>query len=147
VLCKSSTATKIKGEIMTNKFFVYGTLKVGGRFSHYFNNVRKNVSKAKVKGFDLYEVANGSSGFPGIVKGGGTVIGEVHEFGNDVLKDIVDAMDQIEGCDPRYPERGLYRREIAKVELENGEEIDANIYIYNGVTYEASKIKNGNWEI
>jgi gamma-glutamylcyclotransferase (GGCT)/AIG2-like uncharacterized protein YtfP len=146
-LCKSSTATKIKGEIMTNKFFVYGTLKIGGRFSRYFDNTRKSSSKAKVKGFDLYEVSRGFNGYPGIVNGDGVVIGEVHDFDDDVLNQVIEVMDQIEGCDPNNPERGLYRREVVEAELENGDKVDVNIYIYNGVTYETSKISSGNWEL
>jgi len=132
---------------MTNKFFVYGTLKIGGRFSRYFDNIRKSSTKAKVSGFDLYEVSRGFNGFPGVVNGKGTVVGEVHEFEDNVVDQVTEVMDQIEGCDPKNPDRGLYRREIVEVELENGEKVNANIYIYNGVTYETSKINNGDWKL
>lgn len=130
-----------------NKFFVYGTLKIGGRFSKYFDNTRKSSTKAKVRGFDLYEVSRGFNGFPGIVGGEGTVIGEVHEFDNEILDQVVEVMDQIEGCDPKNPDRGLYRREVVEAELENGKKVDVNIYIYNGVTYKTSKINDGNWKL
>ena len=48
---------------MTNKFFVYGTLKVGGRFAKSFDNLRSSFTEARIEGFDLFDLGN----FPGIV--------------------------------------------------------------------------------
>ena len=61
------------------KFFVYGTLKVGGRFATRFDHLRRQSVKGVVEGMTLYNLG----WYPGIKPGKGVVCGEVHEYDNE----------------------------------------------------------------
>ena len=132
-----------------NKFFVYGTLKVGGFFAEAFDELRTECKNAKLKGFDLFKIGGGSSSwFPGIIKGKGEVIGELHAYNKDYIKEVFANMDAIEGYNEKDPARSLYRREKAVVELEDGSTEEANVYIFNNkMPKEFPKIESGIWPI
>jgi len=126
-----------------NKFFVYGTLKIGGGFAKQFDSVRKSSTKAVLKGFDLYGIgASGSAGFPGIVPGDGEVHGEVHEFSKDKLVMVTRNMDYIEG------EGNLYFREEHNITYADGTEELVNVYVFGPKMHpDYPKIESGIWEI
>lgn len=130
-----------------NKFFVYGTLKVGGFFAAHFDKVRKTHKSAKLKGFDLYRIGSGrNSWFPGIVEGNGEVIGEIHEYEDADL--VLDAMDHIEGYNAADPKNSFYRRKVLEVELEDGFIEKAFVYIFNDELDEAwPQLETGVWPI
>lgn len=134
---------------MSKKFFVYGTLKKGGRFAHSFDQFRTSSRVATLKGFDLFGVgANGCAGFPGIIKGDGEVIGELHEYDEKSIKEVFSHMDMIEGYKEEYPETSLYLRDTAQVTLEDGTVEEANIYIFNQeVQDNYPRIDSGIWPI
>lgn len=132
-----------------DKFFVYGTLKVGGYFAESFDGLRTDCQIAKLKGFDLFKIGGGSlSWFPGIVEGKGEVVGELHTYKEEHIKEVFTHMDAIEGYDENNPARSLYRREKAVVTLEDGSIETANIYIFNSkIPKEYPKINSGKWDI
>lgn len=124
----------------SKKFFVYGTLKVGGYFSHGLNPFRKSSIRATIKGFNLYDLG----AFPGILPGDGEVFGELHEY--DEYDKVLAIMDHIEGYNGT--EDSLYMREEVEVELEDGETETALVYVFNQEDPpEATKIKNGTWKV
>ena len=123
----------------TEKFFVYGTLKVGGHFAKEFDNTRVKSMKAKVKGFDLFDLGY----FPGIVPGEGTVYGELHEYKNP--EKVTKAMDRIEGYN-EGTDSGLYVRRKAWVEISKGKTVEANLYIFNNkLSSDSKKVDSGVW--
>ena len=95
--------------------FVYGTLKKG-HGNNYLLQEAEYLGKAiTYKRFRLFDV-----GFPYAVpsKDGARIRGEVYK----VNPEIMQALDWLEG----FPTH--YKRQIIKVELENGEVIEAWIY-------------------
>ncbi len=124
-----------------NKFFVYGTLKIGGRFATYFDVVRKS----SVKGILTNHVLYNFNLFPGIIEGDGNVIGELHEY--DEPKQVLMIMDDIEGFH-NNSETDLYKRKTTTILTENDEQVLAWVYIYNQKLPKSSeKILSGEWVI
>ncbi len=125
----------------TDLFFVYGTLKVGGRFAKQFDSARLNSVKAEVEKFDLFDLGS----FPGIKPGTGKVVGELHEY-KDPEK-VTHSMDMIEGYQPELRD-GMYLRRRVQVKTEAGEIKEANIYVFNfKVPKHAKKIESGCWPL
>jgi len=122
------------------KFFVYGTLKVGGRFAERFDSLRVNSMPASVEGFHLFDLGS----FPGILPGNGVVYGELHEYGEDVTR----AMDTIEGYRSDDEDNSLYLRREVEVTTATGKTDKASIYIFNRKDYDDSKmIESGVWKL
>lgn len=134
---------------MTNKFFVYGTLKVNGYFAHAFNDLRETSVDAKLKNFNLYKVGNGlDAWFPGVVPGNGVVFGEVHRYNSKYIEQVYRAMDRIEGYIPSNPEKSLYKRQLLEVELVDGTTEVANVYVYNRkIERNFELVTNGVWDV
>jgi len=113
-----------------NKVFVYGTLKVGGRFAERFDNSRMNVEECSING-TMYDT---KSGYPMILIGTGDVItGELHTY--DDFAGVLDVMDMIEGY-PTY-----YSRSVINVD---GEEV----FVYHGINEQVAsmeKVESGTW--
>jgi len=130
---------------MTNKFFVYGSLKIGGYFADQFDEKRKECTKASIKGFNLYNLG----AFPAIVKGDGEVYGELHTFSKDDVKSVTARFDMIEGFYEEDKKQSLYIRESMNVVTENGKIEKANIYIFNDdlTDYKDKIIKSGKYEL
>jgi len=131
-----------------NKFFVYGTLKVGGYFAKQFDYTRKSSKVATLHNHDLFVVGNVPSQFPGAVPGKGSIIGEIHEFALNQVMPITTCMDMIEGYSKKCEYESLYLRRILSVELEDGSLVDANVYLFNRpIKKQYKKIESGIWEI
>jgi gamma-glutamylcyclotransferase (GGCT)/AIG2-like uncharacterized protein YtfP len=113
------------------RIFVYGTLRKG-ECRHYFLEDSRFIGYARVKGYLLYNLG----AYPGMVQGGGEVVGEVYEIPESFLKKL----DLVEGV----PE--LYRRELIEVTLENGQTISAYAYIYNRKIDNKLLISSGDWK-
>lgn len=131
------------------KFFVYGTLKVGGYFAENFDSVRKTVDKAVLKGYDMYGIGHtGHAAYPGIVPGDGEVHGEVHTFDEKHQKAVLSAIDGIEGYHAADEKGSLYLRKKVPVQLEDGTEEEAFVYIFNnGIQKYYGKIEDGVWDV
>ena len=119
------------------KVFVYGTLKVGGRFSVHVDEMREEVVPHTLHGYEMYSI-NGM--YPAIKEGDGTVYGEIHTLDEKALP----ILDRIEGYNVGNKEGSLYLRETILVE---GEEV--YVYVFNDKEYldRCEKIINGIWEI
>lgn len=126
----------------TDYFFVYGTLKKGGSFASEFDSFRVYSKAATIKGFELFNLG----WFPGIVKGNGEVIGELHEYKN--LDFVKQRIDNIEGYSEDYESSSLFLRRRVTAITENGEKVEANAYLFNrSIPNEAKKIENGVWNL
>ncbi len=135
-------------QVRLNKFFVYGTLKVGGEFAKQFDGYRKSVEKAKLIGYDMFKVNTMSPiGFPAAVAGNGIIIGEVHTFPKEYIPEIIRAMDYIECYNKRNEGNSLYLRKQLPVELNNGYTELAYVYLYRTDTAKFDKVESGVWEI
>jgi len=131
-----------------NKFFVYGTLKVGGYFAGQFDYTRESSKVATLHNHDLFAVGGVPSQFPGAVPGKGSIIGEIHEFAQNQTVSVTMSMDTIEGYSRKYESESLYLRRILPVELEDGSMVDANVYLFNRpIEKQYKKIESGIWEI
>lgn len=133
---------------MTERFFVYGTLKVGGYFAAGFDKVRTSVKPATLKGHDLYRI--GKSSFPVAIPGDGFVIGEVHEYTKADTSQVLKELDRIEGYVENNEENSLYIRKKLPITLNDGSEIEAYVYIFNQDIFNygrCTKINNGIWEL
>ncbi len=118
---------------MLKKFFVYGTLKVGGNFAVHLDEFRKNSVVAKVKGFDLFGIVHNKGckpAFPAAVKGTGEIVGEIHEYNDE--ETALMLMDQIEGYNKSNPEDSYYVRNEVIVDLEDATKCTATMYTFNG---------------
>ena len=123
----------------TLKVFVYGTLKVGGKFAVRFDEVRKTVAPAIAKG-TLFNVG----WFPAAIFGGDTeIVGEFHEYTDPDR--VASMFDSIEGCHGESP-NNLYNRKTVEV-LVNGKPVKCLAYEFNKDTTDMEVVETGIWEI
>lgn len=69
--------------------------------------------------------------YPGLVRGGGRVRGEVYWLARPTL--MLQRLDAYEGCGRRGPTPDEYRRAIVRVRLDRGGSLSAWVYVYNRV--------------
>lgn len=114
------------------KLFVYGTLKRGGS-NHGFLSDSKFVCHHELSGFQLVDLGYG---FPYMVIGNGSVLGEVYEINQDTLIKI----DSLEG----HPHH--YKRYLTNF---NGQVAEMYYYLsrFNTAPREATIIEDGYWPI
>jgi len=68
--------------------FVYGTLRYGFELNHLLRN-SPFIGLGYVEGFKMYDLG----GYPGCVKGDGTIWGEVYQVSEELLRKL----DEVEG--------------------------------------------------
>lgn len=124
--------------------FVYGSLRVGGHFSHNFDEDRVSVRPAKVDG-ELYDLHS----FPGLILGDkGVVHGELHLYKD--FHFVVRHVDYIEGYYKRNDDNNLYNKGTVEVETEDGKKVKAIVYTLNThrVSIEGCEIvEDGVWPL
>lgn len=131
---------------MKNKgyVFVYGTLKVGGRFSFNYVNQRLRSQPATIKG-TMYKLG----WYPGITIGGDkTIHGELHLFKDFV--GVVKSMDRVEGFRGRKYENNLFNKHVVEAETDTGEKVKAMVYAVNHNVTDLNKrdvVEDGVWKI
>ena len=81
--------------------------------------------------------------YPGLVDGEGRVRGELYRF--EDLPAALDILDDVEDYNPTEPERGLYVRVVRNVRMDDGRELDAWAYVYNGPVGAGARIESGDW--
>lgn len=75
----------------------------------------------------LYEI----EGYPGVVPSNESkdrVVGEVYKISKP--ENLFPLLDEYEGCSSRFPEPREFVRKVVPVRLENGEEVEAWVYLY-----------------
>lgn len=139
-MSKKFTSTTVR------RFFVYGTLKIGGVYAKDFDQVRQKSVNATLFGYQMHScvaypaitpICDGENEF--------TIEGEVHTFAYKHLDQVMRAMDRIEGYHPDDPESSLYKRELKLVVLESGEIVEAWVYVWTQSTEGLPEIKSGKW--
>ena len=124
--------------------FVYGTLKVGGRYAHQFNRMRSFVTQAKVKG-TMYSVGGS---YPAVVLDGDTeIVGEVHQYPDDKRKEILARLDSIEGYRGPDNANNLYNRKEVEVTTAEGKSVKAMMYVFNREVAQLEKVADGYWPV
>jgi gamma-glutamylcyclotransferase (GGCT)/AIG2-like uncharacterized protein YtfP len=113
---------------MTNKLFVYGTLKTETRLldelvgsGRYRFLGTGSISGNKLKG----------TPYPAVVKteGGERVSGELIEL--DLFEESISTLDEYEGFYPDNYNQSLYTRALVTVAMEYGQNTEAWVYYYN----------------
>ncbi|WP_052110175.1 gamma-glutamylcyclotransferase family protein [Knoellia sinensis] len=121
---------------MTDRLFVYGTLAPGRPNEHVLADVLGTWEAATVRGTLLPHGWGAEVGFPGIVLAeegvedgaeDGLEVGGVL-FSSEELARHWERLDEFEG-------EG-YERVLTRVTRDNGETVDAHIYVPRGVAFE-----------
>lgn len=128
-------------ETQLNRLFVYGTLMKGfWNHSRYLEGRISCIIPGKTQGL-LYHLPQG---YPAMLKGEGTVRGEIVE---PVNRDLLRKLDGLEGY-YGYGEDNLYVREIIDVFTDDGEMLCCWVYIYADGEYAQKRgifIPDGDW--
>lgn len=129
----------MKGKI--DKIFVYGTLEKTEFFSYLISiGEIKYVGSGKIRA-KLYDLGE----YPGAVEHKGShVYGRVYEAQN--IDKVLPLLDEYEEFYPDRPENSLFIRKVMKVIMENGESLEAFVYIYNRSVKGMKTIPTGIWE-
>lgn len=140
---------------MVDLIFVYGTLRreLGHPMHRVLAQHSRYAGKATFPG-RMFEL----DGYPGVVPDqAGRVLGEVYRF--RAPQPLLTLLDRYEGCNnmgkvsrdagipgavPGNPE-DLYRREIHTITAEDGEALEAWIYLYNHPVQEQREIPDGDY--
>ncbi len=75
---------------------------------------------------------------------GSYVHGKVYEIEN--VDEILPLLDEYEGFYPDKPESSLFIRKVMNVLMENGENVRAFVYLYNGSVKGKKVLPTGIWE-
>ncbi len=130
--------------VNSDYLFVYGTLCKGASPNRheYLLPYCKYVAEASCAGA-LYWVG----AYPGFVASSSAakVFGEVYEI--HAKSELFARLDDYEQCSNIHPEPREYRRETTRIQLENGAEIDAWIYVYNWPVNQLQKIASGDFRL
>lgn len=124
------------------KFFVYGTLKEGGRFAGQVAHKLKSAMPAKIMG-TMFSIGGS---YPGVVLKGKTEIqGEIHQFEDE--KDVERALDRIEGhYGPGHPSN-LYEKSTVMATLPDGSKEEVMLYTFAQSVKGYKEVESGVWEI
>jgi gamma-glutamylcyclotransferase (GGCT)/AIG2-like uncharacterized protein YtfP len=122
----------------TNKVFVYGTLKPGGRYHHVAQGAGAFTSqKAYLENFVLYHLE--PEGYPAIIPGSGQVHGYV--FAYEDIERALAMLDQLEAIHDVPPE---YTRQQVVVQPQN-ERVWVYVYARLERLETAQLIASGQW--
>lgn len=125
----------------TIKMFVYGTLKEGGSLAYTLDKYRVSSTPFTLEGYVLYDLG----WFPGVKRGNGMVVGEIHEFKHP--KTVLYMADLVEGYSEDNKGNSLFVRSSIKTPTEDGKTEKVCIYLYNrNLTRAATRIESGVWE-
>jgi gamma-glutamylcyclotransferase (GGCT)/AIG2-like uncharacterized protein YtfP len=119
--------------------FVYGTLRKGMANSRLMRGARLVAEKAWTQG-ELYDT---EQGYPAMIRGSGTVIGEVYRIDENLLVSIDELEDYYGPGDPD----NLYERVVQTVCTESGF-LAAYVYLYSRpeeLRSRCPRIFSGDW--
>lgn len=128
---------------MTERLFVYGTLRRGSRhpLAGQLAAKAKHVGAARYNG-RLYRITHYPGAVPSKVPDE-WVFGDVFDL-NDL--DLLAALDRYEGCGPDDPKPTQYLRLLQNVIIGQGEASQAWIYVYNRTVEGREWIKSGRFD-
>ena len=128
---------------MTDYLFMYGTLmptEADQEIAPIVKRLRR-IGAAYVRG-RLYNLGE----YPGAIidqSSNTSIHGELVELPAD--KAVLDALDKYEEFDSSRPEKSLFVRKKAKIELASGRSVEAWIYVYNRDPGNAPIVRGGNY--
>lgn len=136
---KKARARKVIETSLPEKLplFVYGSLRAG--FGNYYNYLSKKTEKelpATLKWANLHSLGS----IPGIVRGEGTVIGELMYPTDDVYYNVLQCIDHLEGNGT------LYLRTRVVVTLEDGTTCWAWAYYWMSELRGCPRVYSGCWK-
>jgi len=142
---QAKTVDPVEEEKVEGYAFVYGTLKVGGKFAPGFDADRLEVMPCSIKG-TLYN----TGWFPALVLDGDNEIqGEIHRYKNWNL--VKRRMDRIECYNRKDPKNSLFVRHETEMETPNGAKVTVIFYEYNhergGIPKDFKEVESGFWEV
>lgn len=118
----------MKGDALTTRLFVYGTLRpaVAPEFVRPAVSQFVLIGTGTVRG-KLHQFSH----YPGIVldDAGDLVRGELYELPDS--PEIWNLLDTYEGVDFQHPERSLFIRRRCNIQMDSGSEITAFVYEFN----------------
>lgn len=120
-----------------HKLFVYGTLKKGYGNHGYIGGSKLITQSAVIDGYDMYSLG----GFPGVVKGKGTVYGELYEIDDETLGHC----DLLEGYRAKQPDNSMYIRTDVTCTIGDDLNDSAFIYLWNGPIDGYKHLDKGVW--
>jgi gamma-glutamylcyclotransferase (GGCT)/AIG2-like uncharacterized protein YtfP len=123
--------------------FVYGTLlsRLNSPASLILEHYAELIAPASVQG-RLYEIR----GYPGLVLSDDseeTVQGEIYLIHEK--QKLFTALDEYEGCSPRFPGPTEYVRKRVSVKKEGGKIVQAWAYLYNWNLLGKARIHSGDY--
>lgn len=127
---------------MSDHLFAYGTLRRGRPLSpHLQSDSARFLGEGEIDGrlFDLGD-------YPAAIrdtKRFSKVRGELYELLE--AERTLSLLDEIEGFDPKRPERSVFVRRRATVRLESGRSVEAWVYFYARSPIAAPEIADGDY--
>ncbi|AEO93771.1 gamma-glutamyl cyclotransferase [Bacillus phage G] len=123
--------------------FVYGGLRKDlYNYERVLKGKTTSILNATIDGYTMLNLGD----TPGIIAGDNTIVGEVMNINPSLYLQTLQLLDRLEGYNPSQKGKSPYHREIKKVKLEDGKEIDAYVYVYNvkqGINFPV--IASGDW--
>lgn len=124
-------------------FFFYGSLMKGyGPLGLVIDRSRwRRIGHGRIKSI-MYDLG----GYPGAIRTSEPnqfVYGEVYAIPD--VNDVIPKLDEYEEFYPNDHNHSLFVREVAKVEMNDGKEINAMVYFYNREPRIAHRILSGRW--
>lgn len=128
---------------MTERLFVYGTLRRGSRhpLAGQLAAKARHLGEARYNG-RLYRITH----YPGAVPSSTPdewVFGDLFELTDT---DLLVALDRYEGCGPTDPQPTQYVRQLQTVALADGTTAETWMYVYNRPVETRERIKSGRFD-
>lgn len=111
--------------------FVYGSLREGFfNYDKYLKGKVISITPAKIENMIVYHMPY--KGYPALLKGEGTVYGEIMEIKPEIYTETMKAMDEMEGFISENNPKNEYDKMIFEVEnLKDGKKEKCYVYFYN----------------
>ena len=128
---------------MAEYLFVYGSLRE--RAAHpmhrHLREHAQPAGEASISG-KLYDLGPYPAALPDD-SGRWRVRGELHRL--EAPAELLEILDQYEGCRPEDPQPQAYRRVLQAVELAGGKRLQAWVYLYNRAVAAERQIESGDY--
>lgn len=124
-------------------FFVYGTLIPGQPNDHLWHNGINSIETAVFSNGILYDM----NYYPMLVEeGGGIVRGKLVSVVNELFRETLNRIDNLEGYIPDQPVKSSYKRVKREVMTENGDKILSWLYVGRQENaHKCDHVPGGDW--